>query len=205
MEWLPLLLVQQLNKENREIFQHMALQGKVRIIGGQWRSRLITFPDLADLRPTPDRIRETLFNWLGQDLSGLNCLDLFAGSGALGFEAASRGAEQVVMVESDARAFKALQENKAKLQAAQIQLIRVNALEFIASDLQHFDIVFLDPPYRLELLPELLPLMSTHLKKTAQVYIETRATWIPDTQWHVRRSGRAGAICYQLIEPGIYG
>ncbi len=183
----------------------MALQGKVRIIGGQWRSRLVTFLDLADLRPTPDRIRETLFNWLGQDLSGLSCLDLFAGSGVLGFEAASRGAKQVVMVESDARAFKALQENKAKLHAAQIQLVRINALEFIASDLQHFDIVFLDPPYRLELLPKLLPLLSTHLEKDAQVYIETKGAWIPDNQWHVRRSGRAGAIYYQLIELGIHG
>src|SRR4030066_123649 len=98
------------------------IQGKVRIIGGHWRSRLLTFPNRPDLRPTPDRIREAVFNWLGQDLSGLSCLDLFAGSGALGFEAASRGAEQVVMIDADARIYRALQENKERLQATQVEL-----------------------------------------------------------------------------------
>ncbi|MBP8868359.1 MAG: RsmD family RNA methyltransferase, partial [Propionivibrio sp.] len=83
----------------------------VRIIGGQWRRRLLRFPDSEGLRPTPDRVRETLFNWLGQDLEGLSCLDLFAGSGALGFEAASRGAARVVMVEQSPRVFAALEEN----------------------------------------------------------------------------------------------
>ena len=90
-------------------------RNKVRIIGGAWRSRIIAFPPRADLRPTPDRVRETLFNWLGQDLTGKRCLDLFAGSGALGFEAASRGAQRVVMVERDPAAWQALQANAVLL------------------------------------------------------------------------------------------
>ena len=174
--------------------------GKVRIIGGQWRSRIITFPDLPDLRPTPDRIRETVFNWLGQDLSGLNCLDLFAGSGALGFEAASRGAESVVMIDADAKIHRALQENKQKLQAAQVELLLMNALNFLASDARKFDVIFLDPPYRLECLPELLPKLPAHMKFDGLVYAESRGAWIPDQQWIVKRSAKAGAVHYQLLE-----
>lgn len=175
-------------------------QGKVRIIGGQWRSRIITFPDLPDLRPTPDRIRETVFNWLGQDLSGLNCLDLFAGSGVLGFEAASRGAESVVMIDADAKVHRALQENKQKLQAAQVELLLMNALNFLASDARKFDVIFLDPPYRLECLPELLPKLAAHMKFDGLVYAESKGVWIPDQQWIVRRSAKAGVVHYQLLE-----
>lgn len=179
----------------------MALaRGKVRIIGGQWRSRLLVFPEIPDLRPTADRIRETVFNWLGQDLSGLKCLDLFAGSGALGFEAASRGAAHTVMVESDARAFRALQENKDKLQASQIELTMMNALNFVRGDTRRFDVIFLDPPFRLGLIPELLPLLPTHLEKNGLIYIETRTAWIPDRRWQVWRCAKAGAVHYQLLE-----
>ncbi len=102
----------------------------VRIIGGVWRSRLIEFPDAADLRPTPDRVRETLFNWLGQDLSGMACLDLFAGSGALGFEALSRGAASVIMVEKNSAALRALRDNAQKLGATGLTVVRGDALEF---------------------------------------------------------------------------
>ncbi|WP_297325326.1 16S rRNA (guanine(966)-N(2))-methyltransferase RsmD [Nitrosomonas sp.] len=182
-----------------------AAQGKVRIIAGYWRSRLIVFPDQPDLRPTASRIRETVFNWLGQDLSGLCCLDLFAGSGALGFEAASRGAAQVVMVDTDARAYKALYENKQKLQATQVELVMMNALNFIRSDTRKFDVIFLDPPYRLELLSELLPLLPSHLAEGGLVYTETRSAWIPDTQWHVKRSAKAGTVHYQLLESAFNG
>lgn len=180
-------------------------RGKVRIVGGYWRSRLITFPDLPDLRPTPGRIRETVFNWLGQDLSGLNCLDLFAGSGALGFEAASRGAESVVMVDTDVRIYKALQENKQKLQAKQAELLMMNARNFLASDARKFDIIFLDPPYRLELLPELLPKLPIHLKPDGLVYAESRGIWMFDQQWIVKRSAKAGAVHYQLLELRLNG
>ncbi len=179
----------------------MALaQGKVRIIGGQWRSRMITFPDQADLRPTPDRVRETVFNWLGQDLSGMHCLDLFAGSGVLGFEAASRGAKHVVMVESDPDVLKALRENQEKLNATQIELIKMNALQFIVTESRRFDIVFLDPPYRQELLSELLPVLSARLNHNGRIYIETGEAWVPDPQWHIKRSGKAGKVFYQLLE-----
>lgn len=181
------------------------VQGKIRIIGGHWRSRLIIFPHRSDLRPTPDRVRETVFNWLGQDLTGLSCLDLFAGSGTLGFEAASRGAEQVVMVETDVKVHRALYENKQKLQAMQVELVMMNALNFIKSDERKFDVIFLDPPYRLGLLPELLLLLTSHLKKDGVVYTENKSTWIPDDQWHVKRSAKAGAVHYQLLELAYNG
>lgn len=180
-------------------------QGKIRIIGGHWRSRLITFPDRSDLRPTPDRIRETVFNWLGQDLSGLSCLDLFAGSGALGFEAASRGAKHVVMVDADARIYSALHENKQKLQATQVEVVMMNALNFMNSDRHLYDVIFLDPPYRLELLPELLPLVPSHLAKNGLVYAETKGIWTPDKPWHVKRSAKAGVVYYQLLELELNG
>ncbi|MCE7914220.1 MAG: 16S rRNA (guanine(966)-N(2))-methyltransferase RsmD [Nitrosomonas sp. PRO4] len=173
---------------------------KVRIIGGQWRSRILVFPEHADLRPTSDRIRETVFNWLGQDLYGLACLDLFAGSGALGFEAASRGAGLVVMVEFDVNIFRSLRENKEKLRATQVELVMMNAINFINSDLRKFDVIFLDPPYRLGLLSGLLPLLPRHLELNGLVYTETPRAWVPDNQWNVRRSARAGAVHYQLLE-----
>lgn len=183
----------------------VSTRGKVRIIGGEWRSRLLTFPESSDLRPTADRIRETVFNWLGQDLSGFKCLDLFAGSGALGFEAASRGAERVVMVEGDARIYNALRENKERLSAAQVELLKMDAMAFLESNTQKFDVIFLDPPYRLKLLPKLLPLLPAHLDNDAAVYIETQGSWCPDSAWHVIRSGKAGQVCYQLLELGSHG
>jgi 16S rRNA (guanine(966)-N(2))-methyltransferase RsmD len=146
-----------------------------------------------------------VFNWLGQDLSGRSCLDLFAGSGTLGFEAASRGAEQVVMIEADVKIYKALDENKQKLQAMQVQLVMIDALSFLNSDERKFDVIFLDPPYRLGLLPELLPLLPAHLKKDGLVYAENKNIWIPDDQWHVKRSAKAGAVHYQLLEPVFNG
>src|SRR5512134_216652 len=106
---------------------------RIRIIGGLWRSRMIQFPDLPGLRPTPDRVRETLFNWLGQDLAGRHCLDLYAGSGALGFEALSRGAEKVVMVERDRRTVQSLRDNAARLGAANLEVAATDALQFLRS------------------------------------------------------------------------
>ena len=115
-----------------------ALANEVRIIGGTWRSRRIHFPSVAEVRPTPDRVRETLFNWLGQDLTGLTCLDLFAGSGALGFEAASRGAKCVVMVEKDRIAHSALLQNRTMLSAGQVEVVRA-ALERKVLDKERID------------------------------------------------------------------
>ena len=180
-------------------------RGKVRIIGGQWRSRLLAFPENPDLRPMADRIRETLFNWLGQDLSGMRCLDLFAGSGALGFEAASRGAALVVMVDEDAAIYRMLRENREKLQATQVELVMMNAMNFLKSDTRKFDVVFLDPPYRLELLPELLTVLPSHLATGGLVYAETKGHWAPDAQWYVRRQAKAGTVHYQLLELAQHG
>ena len=117
-------------------------------MGGAWRSRLIAVPSRPGLRPTPDRVRETLFNWLGQDLAGMQCLDLFAGSGALGFEAASRGAARVVMVECDRSALAALRATRTALNAAQVEIVAGDASAFLAASNERFDLVFLDPPFR---------------------------------------------------------
>jgi 16S rRNA (guanine(966)-N(2))-methyltransferase RsmD len=172
----------------------------VRIIGGEWRSRLIRFPAAQELRPTPDRMRETLFNWLGQDLTGETCLDLFAGSGALGFEAASRGAKQVVMVERDAQVFRALQVTHTMLGATQVELMRADALAFLRSDARRYRVVFLDPPFNLDLLPRLLLLLPGRLDDGARVYLESdRLPQLP-TGYEVLRQSRAGRVHGLLIK-----
>lgn len=172
----------------------------VRIIGGEWRRRLIPVTDVADLRPTPDRVRETLFNWLGQDLTGSACLDLFAGSGALGFEAASRGARQVVMVERDPRAFRALEATKAALSASQVELVCTDGVAFLGSDTRCYDVVFLDPPYRLGLLPRLLPGLPARLAATARIFIESdRVPELP-AGFEVLRQARAGQVFSVLLK-----
>ncbi len=175
------------------------IQNKIRVIGGKWRSRVIMFPRSAGLRPTPDRVRETVFNWLGQDMSGRTCLDLFAGSGAMGIEAASRGSERVVMVESSPTVYSALQTSLQKLRADQVELLMMDALEFIMFDQRLFDVIFLDPPYQLGLLPELLPLLPLHLAKDGLVFVEANNLSELDGNWLVWRSGRAGKVRYQLL------
>lgn len=177
-----------------------AAANRVRIIGGTWRSRVIRFASRADLRPTPDRVRETLFNWLGQDLTGKRCLDLFAGSGALGFEAASRGAAPVVMVERDAVAFRALQDNARLLQANMVELRCADALEFLRLDTASYDVVLLDPPFRMSLLPQVLALLAPRLAAGAFVYVESPQPLQPSAQWETWRSGRAGAVFHQLLK-----
>jgi 16S rRNA (guanine966-N2)-methyltransferase len=175
------------------------LKNKVRIIGGEWRSRIITLPDRADLRPTPDRVRETVFNWLGQDLTGQTCLDLFAGSGAMGFEAASRGAAEVVMVESNPQVVNSLKLNIDKLGAKQIRLLPMDALKFLDSALQGFDVIFADPPYRLRLFPGLLTKLSPHLAQNGLLYVENDSYLEPGSDWLVWRKGQAGSVHYQLL------
>jgi 16S rRNA (guanine(966)-N(2))-methyltransferase RsmD len=176
-----------------------AAANRVRIIGGAWRSRVIRFAPSEDLRPTPDRVRETLFNWLGQDLSGMSCLDLFAGSGALGFEAASRGARQVVMVERDRAVFRALQDNARLLGAATVALHCADGLEFLRLDSGRYDVVFLDPPFRADLLPRVLPLLQPRLAAGALVHVETPRPLVLPASWQIRRSRRAGAVIHQLL------
>jgi 16S rRNA (guanine966-N2)-methyltransferase len=164
---------------------------------------VIHFPDADGLRPTPDRVRETLFNWLGQTLFGKSCLDLFAGSGALGIEAASRGAEQVVMVEKNALVFRALRENIAKLGCSNIALRHQDGLEFASAHLgrevQRFDVIFLDPPFASDFLPKLLEILPQRLTGNGVVYVETGAPFEVSLPWQVLKSGRAGQVYYQLI------
>lgn len=176
-----------------------APRNRVRIVGGDWRSRLLTFPDVAGLRPTPDRVRETVFNWLGQDLTGKCCLDLYAGSGALGFEAASRNAQRVVMVERDARAMQALQENRALLDAQAVQLRRADALEFLAADSGLYDVVFADPPYAAADRETLLQRIRPRLAEQAVVYLEAPASFDPPLGWQQFRGARAGAVHFRLL------
>ncbi len=177
-----------------------ATKNKVRIIGGEWRSRIIAFPPRVDLRPTPDRVRETLFNWLGQDLTGKTCLDLFAGSGALGFEAASRGAKRIVMVERDPGAFRALQANAAALNAGAVELKRADALEFLRADDGIYDVVFLDPPFRADYLPQVLLALIPRLAPGAMVHVEAPQAPALPSSWEIWRSGRAGAVTHQLLK-----
>lgn len=151
------------------------------------------------MRPTPDRVRETLFNWLGQDLTGFSCLDLFAGSGALGFEAASRGAARVVMVERDRAAYAALEANRDALGARQVELVRGDALEFLRRASPGYDVVFLDPPFVTDHLSRVLPLLPPVLKPEARVYCESPADVDWPAGWSVLKRGRAGHVTYQLV------
>lgn len=173
---------------------------RVRIIGGAWRSRVIRFAGARAVRPTPDRVRETLFNWLGQDLTGAACLDLYAGSGALGFEAASRGARRVVMVERDAQVFRALERSRDALGAAQVELVRADALEFLRGDSGRYDVVFLDPPFGSAPWPNLLATLPGRLNSGALVYCESAAPFEISAGWGVHRTGRAGQVCFRLLE-----
>lgn len=179
--------------------------GKVRIIGGRWRGRKLEFPDKMNLRPTHDRIRETLFNWLMQDIAGATCLDLFAGSGALGFEALSRGAEKVYFVEKDSETYAALKKNAEKFDK--------ESAEIIFADLEKnpptfekkiFDIVFLDPPYNSSLIISSLNwlLEKDVLKSNACLYLEMPKTDSPlifEGNFRVLKSGATSRIQYYLL------
>ena len=180
-------------------------RNKVRIIGGDYRRRLLPFPEAEGLRPTPDRVRETLFNWLGQDLYGKNCLDLFAGSGALGFEAASRSARRVVMVEKSRKVYESLQANRQLLQAGALDVVAGDALLYLKNSRETFDVIFLDPPYDSDLLPRALPLALERLSEEGVLYVEARQ-WpdeLPEGLAALRRD-KAGMVHYGLLsrQPG---
>lgn len=160
---------------------------------------MIAFPDRKDLRPTPDRVRETLFNWLGQDLTGQCCLDPYAGSGALGFEAASRGAKRVVMLERDVVTFKALQASKEVLGATQVGLFRADALEFVKRDRALYDVVFLDPPFSADTWEAALLSLPQRLTPDAVVYCESAGRIDLPAGWQSVRQSRAGQVSYQLL------
>ncbi len=161
---------------------------------------MLRFPAADELRPTPDRVRETLFNWLGQDLSGLDCLDLYAGSGALGFEAVSRGARHTVLVERDPGAVRALEANAQRLAADCIEIVRGDAVRFVADAKGRFDVVFLDPPFRQNVLPGVLGSLPRVLNEGARVYVESPLPVAPHAGWRELKQGRAGQVSFQLLE-----
>lgn len=181
---------------------------QLRIIGGSWRGRKISFRDAPGLRPTPDRIRETLFNWLMPVIGGSRCLDLFAGSGALGFEAASRAAAEVTMVEAGHGVAEQLRSQVALLAAAdRIQVVETDALHFLAGTAHPFDVVFLDPPFGKGLLQPVLQRLGEAgwLHEHSLIYIEAERTlaaeeisaWLP-SGFQLVRSKQAGDVGYHL-------
>ena len=173
---------------------------RIRITGGEWRSRLIQVADAPGLRPTPDRVRETLFNWLGQDLTGWHCLDLFAGSGILGFECASRGAEGVVLVERDQGAFTRLKQNAALFDSDRLRLQKADALEFAAKSGLTFDLLLLDPPYRHGWLKKVTPLLPVLARPGMRVYAEAEQHVEALGDWRTVKQGQAGQVFYHLLE-----
>lgn len=182
------------------------MKNKVKIIGGQWRSRQIDVVDLQGLRPTPNRVRETLFNWLQADIFNSQCLDLFAGSGALSFEAASRGAKAIVQIENNLAAYQMLQANAEKLNATQIQIIQTNALAYLnKSTSSPFDIVFIDPPFGLGLIEQSCELLDkgNWLAPYAKIYIEAETNLMLEhlpQNWTLLKDKVAGEVAYRLFE-----
>ena len=176
-------------------------RNRVRIIAGKWRSRIVKFPAAAALRPTPDRVRETLFNWLGQRLDDLACLDLFAGSGALGFEAMSRGASRVVMVERDRNVATGLRASAKALEAEGLEVVEGEALAYLDRARERFDIAFLDPPFASDLAARALAKLPPCLNPGARVYVESADALPPSPHWRTLREDRAGQVRYALLEP----
>jgi len=176
----------------------------LRIIGGQWRGRKIQFPPVEGVRPTPDRIRETLFNWLAPRIPGARCLDLFAGSGALGLEALSRGASRAVMVERDRRVADYLRDTGHTLAAEGLEVVQADALAYLGGAPQPFDVVFLDPPFRRKLLAPCLEALAREgwLAPEARVYIEVEKELaelpLPEG-WRLLKRKEAGQVAYHLV------
>ncbi len=183
------------------------MSSKLRIIGGDWRSRQIKFDDAPGLRPTPSRVRETLFNWLQADVPGSRCLDLFAGSGALSFEAAPRGAKSVVMVDSHGKTCRKLQENVNRLGAGQISVRESEALSFLSTCSETFDLVFLDPPFGQNLLPPVCQRLADGgmLAPHAKIYLEMEKN-LPLVNvpigWHLLKQKSAGEVAFCLYQFG---
>ncbi len=172
---------------------------RVRIIGGTWRRRVLRFPQAEGLRPTPDRVRETLFNWLGQDLTGKRCLDLFAGSGALSLEAASRGAALAVAVDRNRVLVDALSAAKTLLGASALELHIADARAYLARETRSFDVIFLDPPFRDDPWPWLLPACVPRLAPRGFVYAEAGRQIAPPPGFARWRSDKAGQVHYHLF------
>jgi 16S rRNA (guanine966-N2)-methyltransferase len=181
------------------------VKNKIRIISGQWRSRQLHFIDAPNLRPTPSRVRETLFNWLQNDIPGRRCLDLYAGSGALGFEAASRGAKSVIQVENNPQACQSLKENAIALAATQIKVVQRDVFRYLAADAELMDVVFIDPPFGMNLVTQTCRWLEDKLwlAEQAKIYIEVESSLKPANlpeNWHCLKSKTAGEVGYYLFE-----
>jgi 16S rRNA (guanine966-N2)-methyltransferase len=183
--------------------------GQLRIVAGNWRSRLLQIADVAGLRPTSERIRETLFNWLAPRIHGAKCLDLCAGTGALGLEALSRGAGELVFVEQSAVAFRTLKSNIALLGATNAEVLNVDARQYLdASNARPFDIVFLDPPFAADLYDELCRLLIEQrwLADDARIYIEMdkdQPELLIPPGWQVLKNKTAGNVRYMLAATDV--
>ncbi len=178
---------------------------EVRLIGGQWKRSKLQVLDKPGLRPTPNRVRETLFNWLGQDLSGWRCVDVFAGSGALGFEAASRGALQVVLVERDAALVRCLRDSQSRLKATNVQVEAGDGLAYLQRCSKgSVDLVFIDPPFEANLFDNALAAAAPVLTDGGWAYLEAdRAfteTALQGAGWRLHRVGHAGAVFFHLLQ-----
>lgn len=190
---------------------------QVRLIGGTWKRTPLNVITAEGLRPTPDRVRETVFNWLNHlcdaNWQGLRCLDLFAGSGALGFEAASRGAAHVTMVEFHTPAFRQLEQVRQKLGADQTDLIRADALTVVSGMVarqQRFDLIFLDPPFNQGVLQKILPSCAKLLSARGLLYVEAEQALTPDFMleeafagWDVIRADKAGSVYFHILQRNI--
>jgi 16S rRNA (guanine966-N2)-methyltransferase len=183
--------------------------GQLRIVAGNWRSRLLQIADVPGLRPTPERIRETLFNWLAPNIHGAKCLDLCAGTGALGLEALSRGAGEVVFVERSTIAFKTLNSNIALLGGTNAEVLNVDARDYlVGTNARQFDIVFLDPPFTADLYDELCRLLVEQrwLTDDARIYIEMDKDQ-PELRlpsgWQVSKNKTAGKVRYMLAATDV--
>ncbi|MCG6400991.1 16S rRNA (guanine(966)-N(2))-methyltransferase RsmD [Vibrio fluvialis] len=194
-----------LRRRQQNPSQKRAPSGQVRIISGLWRGRKLPVHDAEGLRPTTDRVKETLFNWLAQDIPHAKCLDLFAGSGGLGFESASRQAEKVTMLEMNPQAFAQLKTNIAALKASNIEAVNTDTLAYLKQPGQAYDVVFIDPPFRQGLLQETVQLLEQNgwLAANAMIYIESEKelplTELPEN-WQLYREKLAGQVCYRLFE-----
>lgn len=180
-------------------------ESQVRIIAGKWRGRKLKVPEMKGLRPTPDRVRETLFNWLAPVIVEARCLDPFAGSGALGFEALSRGAAYVSMTDQSPQVVKMLQETLAQFGASNADVYRATVPEGLKKSSIPYDIIFLDPPYDADLLFPTCQYLNEHgfLAKNAYIYLEARQL-IKDNDlplgWQILKSQRAGQVYYHLAQ-----
>lgn len=181
----------------------MSSTGKIRIIGGEWRGRKLNVANQPGLRPTPDRVREALFNWLAGSIGGARCLDLFAGTGALGFEALSRGARCAVMVEENKQLARRLLTSRAALAAASAEVFQAEALAWLGEPRDPFDIVFLDPPFHQDYVKKACALLVNrgHLAPSAYVYTETeRGVPSPAPGLKELKQARAGQVEYRLYQ-----